>query len=135
MKKVLLYSAIICSLLIIGLIGYFYVGLIRSPVGPPDSFINTSAECLIQKKYSNNTELNDVYSVECTSQFYFIANSQEDLGEYVNRKVRIQAAYPKNSSHTDAVQTNKQCIAGACQPIYKDNRNIYAIDILQIEVL
>lgn len=103
----------------------------RSPVGPPDSDIKTN-ECIIQKN-KNDNELNEIFMAKCVTQTYFIANSEEDLTKYIGKKVHIQAIYPANKSNTDSIQTNKQCIAGKCQLIYKDGRSVYAINIQKIE--
>jgi hypothetical protein len=134
MKKQYLYITILLSVLIIGIIGFVYYSLMRSPVGPPDSFIQTDKECVIQKN-TINKELNNVFEVTCGVQQHFIANSEEDLTKYIDKKVHIQAIYPKNKSNTDSVQTDKQCINGKCQLIYQDGRSIYAINIQKIETV
>ena len=89
----------------------------RSPIGPPDTFINTN-ECIIQKN-RNDDELNEIFVAKCSTQIYLIANSEVDITKYIDKKVRIQATYPKNESNTDSVQTHKQCINRNCQLIYK----------------
>jgi hypothetical protein len=133
MKKILLSAGIMIGVLVVGFVAYFYISLKRSPIGPPDSFINAN-ECTIQKN-ENDENLNNVFTAHCATIIYPIANSEENLDTYIGEKVRIQAIYPKNTSGNDSVQSNTQCIAETCQPIYKDNRNVYAIVIQKIEEL
>lgn len=129
MKKIFIYFVVIFLISVIGLFSY---GLLRSPVGPPDSFIQTNKECVIQKN-DTDKELNNVFTITCGTQPYLIANSEFDLTSYIGKKVIIRAAYPKNKSNTDSVQTDRQCIAEKCQLIYKDGRSVYAVNILSIE--
>jgi hypothetical protein len=133
MKKIFLYAIVLFLILTVGYFGSIYYGLMRSPVGPPDSFIKSN-ECIIQKN-KNDDELNEVFIAKCVTQTYFIANSEEDLTKYIDIKVNIQAIYPANKSNTDSVQTSEQCIAKKCQSIFKDNRSVYAIVIQKIEKL
>ncbi|MGA3291536.1 MAG: hypothetical protein ABSC49_00080 [Candidatus Microgenomates bacterium] len=122
-------------MLIIGIIGFIYYGLMWSQaIGPPDFFIQTNKECVIQKN-TTDKELNNVFEITCGIQQYFIANSEEDSTKYLDKKVHIQAIFPKNLLNTDSIQVDKQCISGKCQLIYKDGRSVYAINIQKIEIV
>lgn len=126
-----LFIAILASTTFL-FICYVAYSFYRSPVGPPDSFIQTDKECVVQK-HAESSDLNSVFEITCGSQSHFIANSEFDLTNYIGKKVTIRASYPKNKSNTDSVKTDKQCIIRNCQLIYKNGTSVYAINILRIE--
>ncbi|HSW97312.1 MAG TPA: hypothetical protein VLF89_05810, partial [Candidatus Saccharimonadales bacterium] len=103
---------------------WFYYKATRSPSGPPNPPFSSTASCGIQ------IDGNENYVVFCGGQEYLIAQSNEDLAKYVNKRVHIQATYLMNPTNTDALQTNIQCVGTSCRPLFKNsNQKMYAIVI------
>lgn len=121
------------GVLIVLFVTWFYYEAMISPVGPPNPPIAANAECVIQK------DARGMYFVLCQKNTFvgslYITSSKEDLTKYVGKRVRIQAKYRMNLLQ-DSIETNMQCIANRCQPIFQDkNQKTYAIDIENIKEL
>ncbi|HSW96649.1 MAG TPA: hypothetical protein VLF89_02370 [Candidatus Saccharimonadales bacterium] len=124
MLKKLFFTAIT---LIIVLGAWFYYEAMKSPSGPPNPPFTQKAICGIQIDGNGN------YVAFCGGQEYLIAQSNEDLARYVNKKVHLQASYLMNPTNTDALQTNIQCVGTICRSLFKDsNQKMYAIVIAKI---
>ncbi|HSW87729.1 MAG TPA: hypothetical protein VLG12_01055 [Candidatus Saccharimonadales bacterium] len=125
-KKIVIIFVIIIITLISGL----YVVAMRSPSGPPNPPFSSTAICGIQ------IDGNENYVAFCGGQEYLIAQSNEDLAKYVNKRVHIQATYLMNPTNTDALQTNIQCVGTSCRPLFKNsNQKMYAIVIEKINII
>ncbi len=132
MKRIFLYGITALLVLIIGFVIFICYEFSRAPMGPPDSLIK-SDNCTIEKK-NNDKYLNDVFTANCRIQEYYIAGCEEDLTKYIGKRVRIEAVYPKDKNNINSsIQTDRQCIAGNCQLLFRDGRKFFAIVVQKIE--